>query len=331
MDASFRDSVGKRVVREGWDTPFLRHLNKRYGIRYRYMGFPGTSLIDVRLWRDMLDEVIAFELPTPGPEPRQWIRQLRTNLRTLGMRSVTYYGSLESVVVLGRDLDGQRYEQSKVITLYNLDFCDEITSRVDTPEGQKAWRFEALRTIVQDQHDCFRRSSGPSHFVILLTVRNQVPAKRIDALLSSSNPSAGAHQYARTCQRTKRIPQAGNLMGTHAWSIKTLLFTTLCNTFAAPNVSAIFFPLVKYTGTPISARLPSPMLHWIVLCRFGKKEDAAPAFFPREYLSSVTSIEVARETLVLKPEPGENMNANQPLESVAWFEANRPSSFDLAV
>ncbi len=293
-------------------------------------GIP-TSLIDVRLWQDMLDEVIAFELPAPGADPRQWITQLRTNLRTIGMRSVTYYGSLESVVVLGRDLDGQPYKQANVVTLYNLDFCDEIASRVDTPGGEKAWRFEALRTIVQDQRDAFRRSGGPSHFVILLTVRNQVPARQIGGLLKRRNPSVSAHRYALTCQKAKRIPDTGTLMGSHAWSIKTLLYTTLCNNFSAPNISALFFPLVKYTGTPISSKVPSPMLHWIVVCRFGKKEDCAPTFFPRDYLSSVTSLEVVGDALTLNPEPGEAMNVHQQVGSTAWFDANHPPSFDFSL
>ena len=58
----FRESSGKKTVRENWNTPVLRYLHSKYGIRYRYMGLPGTELNDVKLWADMIDEVIAFEV-----------------------------------------------------------------------------------------------------------------------------------------------------------------------------------------------------------------------------------------------------------------------------
>lgn len=330
MATSFRDSPGKRVVREQWDTPLLRYLHERYGVRYRYMGFPGTELADVRLWRDMLDEVIAFELRAPGGDPRSWVTALRANLRTLGIRSITYFGSFEEVVVLRRDLDGQAYRQGNVITLYNLDFCDEIASQVETREGRREWRFEALRTIVQDQSECFRRQGGATHFIILLTLRNQIEAQRIRHFLRRSRLIIDAHQYRRVCERLRRIPARGILLGTHAWSLKAFLYNTLCSYFGAPNISALFFPLVKYIGTRVSATLPSPMLHWIIVCRFGAREDAGPSFFPWDFLSGTVSMEATPGGIRLSPEPGERGNLAQPVGCVEWFRAKQPGSFDFA-
>ncbi len=328
MAISFRESPAKRLVRETWDTPLLRHLHEQYGFRYRYMGFPGTELVDVRLWRDMLDEVIAFELPAPTGDQRAYITALRRNLQTLGIRNVTYFGSLEEVVILRKDLDGIDYRQENLITLYNLDFCDEIASRVDTRDGPKAWRFEALRTIVQDQHECFRRSDGPPFFIMLLTVRNQIHAGQAHSFLRPRNLVAEAHRYRGVCERTKRIPSRGILLGQHGWALKTFLYNTLRSYFGAPNVSALFFPLVKYMGTPVSRQIPSPMLHWIILCRFGNREHAAPAFYPDDYLFNVISLEAAAGGLRLSAEPGERPNHDQPLGCVEWLVANRPAIFD---
>lgn len=330
MAVSFRDSAAKRVVREQWDTPFLRHLNQAHGFRYRYMGFPGTELVDVRLWRDMLDEVVAFELPGPPANPRVYITAVRRSLQELGIPNVTYYGSLEQVVVLRKDLDGREYKQENLINLYNLDFCDEIASRVETREGLKAWRFEALRTIVQDQHDCFRRKGGSPYFIVLLTVRNQIRSGQIRDFLRRRNLIAEADRYRHACERTRRIPhQDGrNLIGSHAWSLKAFIYNTLQKYFAAPNISALFFPLVKYAGTPVSRLIPSPMLHWIVLCRFGPREDAAPTFFPDNYLFMVNSIEATPGGLRPNLEPGEERRADQLLGCVEWFVANRPGIFD---
>lgn len=333
--SSFRGSRAKAVVREQWDTPFLRYLNRELGVRYRYMGFPGTDLEDIKLWRDMIDEVIAFQSPAPGRDPRAWITAIRMNLRVLGIPGVAYFGSLEEVMILRKDLDGTVYEQREVITLYNLDFCDEIASRVDTREGGKEWRFEALRVIVQDQSACFRRSGGPSHFIILLTVRNQIGARRIRELLRQTNLSAESQRYYTACNRMKPIPgHARPLIGTHAWSLKAFLYDTLRMYFGAPNVSALFFPLVKYHGTPIvlpgGRRLASPMLHWTILCRLGPREQANPRVFPPRFLSEIASVEATDDGLAFRPEPGENHRGTQPLGSAEWFIANRPPAFDFA-
>ncbi|GAG45864.1 unnamed protein product, partial [marine sediment metagenome] len=173
--SSFQETPAKRMVREKWNTPFLKYLHEKYGIKYRYMGFPGTELTDIKLWKEMIEWVVAFELPAPAPDERIWIEKLRTNLRKLGVPGIAYYGSFEQVVVLREDLDGLAYEQDRVITLYNLDFCDEICSKVSTPNaGKELLRFEALRQILQDQKECYVTKSGPSYFIILLTVRNQI-------------------------------------------------------------------------------------------------------------------------------------------------------------
>ena len=62
------DSPGKRAVRELWNTPLLRELYQNHGFRYRYMGLPGVDLLDVDLWKDMIEEVIAFEVPAKPTE-----------------------------------------------------------------------------------------------------------------------------------------------------------------------------------------------------------------------------------------------------------------------
>ncbi len=168
MAKPFHDNPDKITVREAWDTPLLQHLHQRYKIRYRYLGLPGVDLIDIQLWQSMIDEVIAFEPPSPppNPNPREAINLLRKNMRLRGIRGIAYWGSFEEVVMLRRDFDGQNYVQPKLITLYNLDFCDEITSKVETRRhGRRVWRFEAIRQILRDQAACYepRQASSPLH------------------------------------------------------------------------------------------------------------------------------------------------------------------------
>lgn len=335
MPSSFRDSPAKQVVRREWNTPFLRYLHDKYGIRYRYMGFPGTALTDVRLWADMIEEIIAFELPSPGLDERAWVKQLRANLAKLQIPGVAYFGSFEEVVILRKDYDGQHYSQGKVITLYNLDFCNEIASRVSTREyGKQLWRFEALRVILQDQRECYRRASGPSHFIILLTVRNQIEASQIRGFLGA-NLLSETQSYCSTCERINPIPLSGPLIGSHAWSLKAFLYNILTEYFTTPNISTLFFPFVKYIGTPIrlrgGKRLSSPMLHWMLLCKFGTPEYPTPSFYPSNFLGQVTSLIAEKTGIAIQAEPGELANSDQPLSPVNWFQPFEPIFFENSV
>ena len=133
------DNPGKRTVRESWNTPLLRFLNSEYGFRYRYMGLPGIELLDLQLWREWVDEVVAFETRAkPNRRDRDGRRNvlaLRTKMRQLGFNGNAYLGPMEEVVILRRDQDGLPYSQNNLVTLYNLDFCDEISSPVETLES----------------------------------------------------------------------------------------------------------------------------------------------------------------------------------------------------
>jgi len=278
------------------------------------MGLPGVDLLDVKLWKDMIDDVIAFEPPDSGTDRRASIIQLRRNMKILGLPGVAYWGSFEEVVIMRSDYDGQRYSQDKVITLYNLDFCDEIASRIRTRNsGERVWRFEAIRQVLRDQVECHHKG-GPDYFVLMLTIRNQIEAKKIRQFLKSQL-LAEAKQFRDVCQRQKPLPQNGSLHRSYSWALKTFLFNLLCQNFSNPNFSALFFPLVLYTGTTLS----SPMLHWLILCRFAPQEAHAPEIFPDPYLTC-SSVSVQNNAqLVWAAQTGENVGSPQPPDSVRWL------------
>ena len=100
----------------------------------------------------MIDEVIAFEPPDKDDNGRRAFTALTRNMRTAGIPGRAYCGSFEEVVLLRKDFEGQDYVQDEVVTLYNLDFCNEISSPVETREGgRKMLRFEAIRQVLWDQ------------------------------------------------------------------------------------------------------------------------------------------------------------------------------------
>jgi len=156
---------------------------------------------------------------------------------------------MEEVVILRKDYDGTPYNQNKVITLYNLDFCDEIGSRIATREqGRPVWRFEAIRQILRDQRQCYDMTQGPCYFIILITVRDQIDANRLrDFFLS--NLYNDTSNYINVCGGIESLPSSGYVLGTYSWALKAFLHNILRLYLTNPNISAVFFPLVNPTAT----------------------------------------------------------------------------------
>ena len=99
--------------------------------------------------------------------------------------------------------------------------------------------------------------------------------------------------------------------------------------FSSPNICALFFPLVKYVGTPINFSMPSPMLHWMILCKFGRAESPAPDCYPGNFLSQTASVGINNNSAIaLDREVGEMNNPQQPLDSVEWFKKYENKFFE---
>src|SRR5262249_27905046 len=116
------------------------------------------------------------------------------------------------------------------------------------------------------------------------------------------------------------------LIGTHTWALKTVVFNYLLSYFNNPCLSSLFLPGVMYNGTPVvvgrgrNKILPSPMLHWVVLCRFAEPNQVAPACWPSGYLGrSCVSVGVDRR-LQWSPQTGEMDGSPLAPNPVAWLK-----------
>lgn len=332
MAKPFRDNAPKQTVRQHWNAPLLSHLHKNYGVRFRYLGLPGVDLLDVLMWKSMIEEVIAFEPPNKFGDSRQSITALRRNLSIHNINGYAYYGSFEEVVMLRKDFEGKAYTQGKLVTLYNLDFCDEISSAVATSEGtRKVWRFEAIRQVLADQKECYRQDQSQDYFLIFLTVRNQIHSTKVRQYLRKSLFEETSN-YKRACDLINEIPSDHvYLNGSHTWALKAFIFNSLCQFFGNPVLDVLFFPQVLYDGTPVKPRdrygkviegadlIPSPMLHWMVLCRFSNPESPAGSIYPTPYLPKQSVRALSSGRLTWETQHGEGELTNDPVNPTVWL------------
>ena len=325
MRASDFNSDGKNKIRSVWNAPVLKYLSGKYDLKFSYLGLPGVELTDVLEWNEWIESVVAFEDAVGTGDKRDNIRKLRENLALMAMPQSTYYGSIERVVLMRKDLDDTDYVQERLITLYNLDFCSEITSRVLVRGGKRCLRFEVLKQLLRDQHESYLQSDRKrDFFVLLLTARNQTTGNNIHRYLLNGKMHSDTSDFIEQAKKKSDVPENNKtLRGSHGWALKALIHETLVCTYAEiPGVDCLVFPMVKYVGLTSA----SPMLHWMIICRFADKESSKSKTMPEDSLLLPTLS--AESDFGLFPEPGESSELKvglkdgiiDPVEFLKYYE-----------
>lgn len=182
MEGSF-NSEHKNFIREHWNKPLLKFLTKKVNDKLLYMGLPSPKAEDVLEWIDYIKAVIAFQCREYGEvsdeaQDRKGIIELNALLNQLERDKLidnflVYDGYLEEVVLRGYDNSPTRIDFgiNDFITLYNLDFCNKISSPIEyfdkNGEPQIAYKFNAINKLLQIQQSL---SSVSNKFVLFLTV-----------------------------------------------------------------------------------------------------------------------------------------------------------------
>ena len=186
------------------------------------MGLPSPGAEDLNHWIEFIRIVIAFQCrkygePSIETQSRNDVEKLESLLRQLERQRkidsyVVYDGYLEEVVLRGYDNSPHRIEfyNSEFITLFNLDFCNKITSPLEfvSRNGalETAYKFNAIQKILEIQKGL---SNLSNKFLFLLTVHcsydgeelqnfiHNPPTSMIKAKLSDYHRLSGVDKNAR--------------------------------------------------------------------------------------------------------------------------------------
>jgi len=269
MTGRFLDHPRKKVVREIWDTPILRHIRDKWEANYFYCGLPGPEAIDIVLWRDMIRRIIAFEQLCEGSYSRKNIAQLNRNLTVLQIPHKVYSGNMEEVIIDGIDLDGLTFEIDELVTLFNLDFCDHISSTISTYHGKELLRFEALREIISLQRRIYRITSS-NKFILLITARDALHYNVINPFLANKDLPLEIRTFVDNVVDSRGIEQDQYGLVYDSSLLKTFIFSCLRDYLRGQAVKSVFLPPVIYSG----ATEQSPMIHFVVICSMEDMETA---------------------------------------------------------
>lgn len=261
----FANSDNKDLVRGSWNTPLLRYIHDNHNIKYRYLGLPGKKILDVLLWQDMIESVIAFESLEDTAE-------LEAAFQRISMPAKVYSGPMEATLIQGEDTENQKYYQEQLITLYNLDFCDCITGIVPDGQGTTCLRFEALRILFGHERDVYMRNGTEKIFVLLLTVHEGYHRPQIKSYFEENNTSAEARDFLTDAvilsEQTSRADH-----GTNSAVFKAFISDMLAKYFGINQISPVFLPLVRYLG---GKNMTTPLYHLTIICKINSRGSVIP-------------------------------------------------------
>lgn len=264
VEGSF-NSDHKNLIRQQWNQPLIKHLSKKLGNKLIYVGLPSSKAEDVIQWLDYVKTVIAFQCreygkPSAPEQSRAEIEKLEELLRELERERkiedfIVYDGYFEEVILRGNDNSPYRieYSQNSFVTLYNLDFCNQITSPMEYLDAEgnvkTVYKFNAIQKLLKIQDSLANVSDK---FIFFLTVHCSYHGKELHNFVNEP-PDQTIKGYLDKYKDLKGDDKNARI-------VRLFVIHQIRQYFAGHNFNANILPVVKYAGLD-----GTPLLHFVVI------------------------------------------------------------------
>ncbi|HUU89486.1 MAG TPA: hypothetical protein VMX17_17265 [Candidatus Glassbacteria bacterium] len=277
----FKDTPSKVVIRKTWCKPLLRFINENLNYKLIYLGLPGPQALDLLEWIEYIDQVVAFQCryypkPSSIEQDNACVLDLEEKLRTLereGKLSTysLYDGWIEEVLLRGRDTNGDSFSQNDVVTVYNLDFCNEITKplKIQDDDGNihQFYKSEAIRRLLEIQRDVSSKVRSKK-FIMFLTVHSHFWAEEAKNFIDRTE-SQPIMDYIETVNGLKRSSKCIRLL-------KAYVFDTVKTYFCNYDFTPEFLPVIYYKGA--GRKMKHMLLLFTIIGAENKQVSGAPCF-----------------------------------------------------
>ncbi|MGI8641909.1 MAG: hypothetical protein ACR2MG_18425 [Pyrinomonadaceae bacterium] len=252
MPLSF-NTEAKSVLRTNWAKAILSFLHETTGKKLFYLGLPSEEALDIQEWLEHLDIIYAFkcrEYPKMSDESqsREKVLALDDLLRELNRQKrirnfEVFDGYIEEVVLRGYDNSPtpKEFLQYDTVTVYNLDYCNSITSPLEFTDNvgdvKTAYKFEAVKKLMEMQ----AALPFPSKkFVLFLTIHCSFN----DANTSSFQGNPPDEKIKDYFNKINSLTKGGKA----PYLLKAFVFYNLSQFFLANNFLPEFLPVTHYIG-----------------------------------------------------------------------------------
>lgn len=250
----------KECIRRYYNKPIIRRLKEVYKCDIIYYGLPSPDAEDIAEWIEYISSVVAFQCRDYGKvsdpdQPTDEVDKLIEKLNSWEASGqidnyIVYDGYMEEVLFKGFDNSASGsidYTHDDHITLFNLDFCNSITSPQEyiTKNGDRIskYKLELIDKILEYQSKVSHQSDK---FILFLTVQ-------------SSYNGADLHDYTEVNKRS--LCKYNSLYRKKHFVLKHFIEDCLYNKIKAYNYIPQFMPTVFYKGIK-----NVDMMHFAVMC-----------------------------------------------------------------
>jgi len=247
------DTNNKQVIRKKWAKPLLAYLHSVVEKKLLYLGLPDTEALDIIEWLDYIDVVYAFQCrdypnPSAPDQDRKNVLALESTLRRLERtrKLVTFDvfdGYIEEVLVRGYDNTPtyKEFLQNDIITIYNLDFCGQVTSPIEYVDiqgkKQQAYKFNAVDRLLNYQKNI---EFPNKKFIMFLTLHCSYDGKEFENFISNPH-NTDIENYITTVKSLSKGKKAPYL-------VKAFVYDQLSRFFTQNNFVPEFLPTIYYKG-----------------------------------------------------------------------------------
>lgn len=268
------NSTNKQLIRTNWAKPIVGHIKDTLNKKLFYLGLPDTEAYDIVEWLEYIDTVYAFqcrEYPQPSdPEQsREKVLALENTLRTFERkRQLTTFdvfdGYIEEVVLRGFDNSPtiKEFTQQEIITLYNLDFCGQVTSPIEYKDrdgnAQKAYKFDAIKRLLDFQKQIIFPNKK---FIMFLTLHCSYNGKELSNFIANPQNSDIQNYISQvsSLSKGKKAP----------YLVKAFVLHFLQQFFATNEFITEILPTIYYIGDN-----NNPILFFTLLGTSAQSENA---------------------------------------------------------
>ena len=246
-------SEDKKVIRSRWAKPLLAFLHNILGKKLFYLGLPDSQAFDIHEWIEYLDVVYAFQCrdhkaASDPSQSRDKILELESVGLSLNRRGKlsdfqVFDGYIEEVVLRGYDNSPTRKDfiQNDVVTVYNLDFCNNISSPIKYLDRQgnycEAYKFNAIKKLMEIQASL---PFSSQKFVLFLTVHCSYDGQEFTNF-HDNPPDDNIKSYL---EATKGF----SLSQKSPYWVKAFVYHSLKVFFTNANFVPEFLPVIHYLG-----------------------------------------------------------------------------------
>jgi hypothetical protein len=242
-DTSF-STPAKNLIRQRWAKPLLEFIHDHLGQKLLYLGLPGAGAEDIMEWIEFLHTIFAFQCEDERyPDA---FKNLFDKLDLLEQQEKIdsfslFDGFMEQVIMEGVDNQNNIFNLNDIVTLYNLDFCNQIDFPIksQTKEGEPLLigKLDAIKRLLEIQNSIADMSSK---FVLFLTIHCSYKDKQTKIYLERQPYK----QYIANTNKSLK----GKGHERNARSLRLYIIENLKTFFLNEGFIPEFLPTVYYQG-----------------------------------------------------------------------------------